>query len=156
VKSATPIHPISGIRSAEPSILGTSIGYFPAVRPTAPQTQAVRRTTMSNSRPRRRRALAPSICGRRPASSARKCLVTPAFYKARQMASLGRSDLGGCSTGSSLGLAPRRILSTYSAARRNRLTSEAVGHRAAAIHILPEAVHSWQTDDEARFFGQRP
>src|SRR5262249_547306 len=31
-----------------------------------------------------------------------------------------RSNLVGCSTGMSAGLAPRKILSTYSAARRNR------------------------------------
>jgi hypothetical protein len=59
----------------------------------------------------------------REASGSETPRVIPSHFQARQMGTSCTESvtrLVGCSTGRSLGFAPRRILSTYSAARRNR------------------------------------
>ena len=87
-------------------------------------------------------------------SPRRRGRAGPAKFEASALAVFRltmKSNLVGCSTGMSAGFAPRRILSTYSAARRNSSGKFGpIGHQASAFDIFPKAEHRRQPRASAR------
>src|SRR5262249_55048295 len=113
-----------------------------------------------------KRALPLTLAGLPPAGSHQLAWRTHSITSSARASSMGgtsrpsafavvrlmtRSNLVGCSTGMSPGFAPRRILSTYSAAPPEQAGKVwSIGHQTSGDNVLSDNVSCWQSRDEGQ------